>query len=65
MRAPGSAFCKRSPALGRGLHLAALALASGRVGHGVGLVEHDGAVEGVPAILVEVPGEPAHDLVEP
>ena len=54
----GAALCGR-------FHVAARTLAASGIGHGMGLVEDDGAVEGVAVVLVGSTGEPAHDLVEP
>ena len=51
-------------ALLRGNHLAALALAAGRVLHGVALVEHDHAVETRCVLGAGLATEPGEDLVE-
>ena len=48
-----------------GLGLAALGLRPRRVGHGVGLVEDDHAVEAVAVLLVERAGKPLDDLLQP
>ena len=53
------------PSLGRGLDLPARSLGAGRVGHGVGLVEHDHALEGVTLVFFRSPREPGDDLLEP
>ena len=55
---PGAALLRR-------LGLAALGLRAGRVGHRVGLVEDDHAVEAVAVLLVERAGEPFDDLLQP
>ena len=52
-------------ALGGRFDVAARALGSRRVGHRMGLVENDGAVESMAVVLVGSSGEPADDLVEP
>ena len=54
---PGAAL------LGR-LHLAAVALGAGGVGHRVRLVKHDDACEGMTVVLVQRPRKPGDDLVE-
>ena len=48
-----------------GCDLSARALGPGGVGHGVGLIEHDDAFEGMARVFIHPASEPADDLIEP
>ena len=65
---PGIGQCVLEPqsgaALLRGRDLSPRALGPGGVGHGVSLVEHDDALEGMARVFIHPAGEPADDLVQ-